>query len=157
MTQPGHIIYPVPWAGLNIDIDNSTQITQSPCYIHIKRGPDAGRHHEGALRGHSTAQKLAISVRQDKEGKRKEKWSEGLDNFRRTEHEMDQFRPQQHGTRLRTGPRDAEDRSYSGSVAVEARTRPEDTNVYESFDDRRRSSYDEPYHRSRGRYCCYYY
>ncbi|KAF8763554.1 hypothetical protein HNY73_021731 [Argiope bruennichi] len=135
MAQPGHIIYPVPWAGLNIDIDNSTQITQSPCYIHIKRGPDASGHHEGALRGDSTAQKLAISVR--------------LDNLRRTEHEMDQFRPQQHGTRLRPGPRDPEDRSYSGSVAVEARTRPEETNVYESFDDRRRSSYDEPYHRSR--------
>ncbi|GFT79871.1 uncharacterized protein TNCV_4597901 [Trichonephila clavipes] len=74
-----------------------------------------------------------------------------LDKSRRTEHEMDQFRPQQHGTRLRPGPRETEDRSYSGQVAVEARTtRPEDANVYESFDDRRRSSYDEPYHRSRG-------
>ncbi|GFY74964.1 uncharacterized protein TNIN_350481 [Trichonephila inaurata madagascariensis] len=65
---------------------------------------------------------------------------------------MDQFRPQQHGTRLRPGPRETEDRSYSGQVAVEARTtRPEDANVYESFDERRRSSYDEPYHRSRGK------
>ncbi|GFU07619.1 uncharacterized protein NPIL_185101 [Nephila pilipes] len=74
-----------------------------------------------------------------------------LDKSRRTEHEMDQFRPQQHGTRLRPGPREPEDRSYSGAVAVEARTtRPEDANVYESFDERRRS-YDEPYHRSRGK------
>ncbi|GFR32254.1 uncharacterized protein TNCT_357531 [Trichonephila clavata] len=74
-----------------------------------------------------------------------------LDKSRRTEHEMDQFRPQQHGTRLRPGPRESEDRSYSGQVTVEARTtRPEDANVYESFDERRRS-YDEPYHRSRGK------
>ncbi|GIX73056.1 uncharacterized protein CDAR_440651 [Caerostris darwini] len=75
-----------------------------------------------------------------------------LDKSRRTEYEMDQFRPQQHGTRLRSGPRDPEDRSYSGSVTVEARpTRPEDTNVYESFEERRRSSYDDPYHRTRGK------
>ncbi|GIY81245.1 uncharacterized protein CEXT_597511 [Caerostris extrusa] len=73
-----------------------------------------------------------------------------LDKSRRTEYEMDQFRPQQHGTRLRSAPRDPEDRSYSGSVTVETRpTRPEDTNVYESFEERRRSSYDDPYHRTR--------
>ncbi|XP_071034790.1 teneurin-m isoform X5 [Parasteatoda tepidariorum] len=64
---------------------------------------------------------------------------------------MDQFRPQSHNTRLRAGPRDPDDRSYSGTSSIDQRTRAEEQNAYETFEERRRS-YDDPYqHRSRSR------
>ena len=62
---------------------------------------------------------------------------------------MDQFRPQ-FTTRLRS-LKDSDDRPYTGTSAVDQRSRQEDNNVYDSFDDRRRS-FDDPFHRTRGKF-----
>lgn len=62
---------------------------------------------------------------------------------------MDQFRPQL-TTRLRSLQQDSDDRPYTRSSSTDQRSRQEDNNVYDSFDDRRRS-FDDPFHRTRGK------